>query len=48
MANLVIHTLNARFDARIKPLGVAEILDLTRPPTQLVKRASSVVQHLPH
>jgi phospholipase/lecithinase/hemolysin len=48
MANLVIHTLNSRSDARIKPLGVAEILDLARPPTQLVKRDSSVVQHLPH
>jgi phospholipase/lecithinase/hemolysin len=48
MANLVIHTLNARFDARIEPLGAAEILDLTRPPTQIVKRDSPVFQPQPH
>ncbi len=44
MANLVIHTLNVRLDARIKPLGVAEILDLARPPAQIVTRGSPVLQ----
>jgi hypothetical protein len=43
MASMVIHTLNVRFDARIKPLGVAEILDLNRPPTQIVTRSYPVL-----
>ena len=48
MANLVIHTLNARFDARIKALGVAEILDLSRPTTRIVRRDKPVLPSRPH
>jgi lysophospholipase L1-like esterase len=48
MANLVIHTLNSRLNARIKPLSVAEILDLTRTTTQVVTRDSSVFPSRPH
>jgi phospholipase/lecithinase/hemolysin len=48
MANLVIHTLNSRFDARIKPVSVAETLDLTRPTTQVVTRDSPVLPPRPH
>jgi phospholipase/lecithinase/hemolysin len=47
MANLVINTLNSRFQTRIKPLGLAEIDVLTRPPSQFVKRDPSVERHLP-
>jgi phospholipase/lecithinase/hemolysin len=47
MANLVINTLNSRFQTRIKPLDLAEIDLLTRPPSQFVKRDPSVVRHLP-
>jgi hypothetical protein len=42
MANLVIQTLNARFGAQIKPLSVAEVLDLTKPPMQIVRRDAPV------
>jgi hypothetical protein len=38
MADLVIHTLNARLDARIAPLRAAEVFDLARPQVQLAKQ----------
>jgi hypothetical protein len=40
MANLVIHTLNARLDARIEPLSARDLLDLTEPPPPVVVRGS--------
>jgi phospholipase/lecithinase/hemolysin len=40
MANLVIHTLNARLDARIEPLTPRNLLDLAEPPPPVVVRGS--------
>ena len=42
MANLVIHTLNARFDARIEPLGAAHPCAAASP----IRRASSIAERI--
>jgi hypothetical protein len=43
MANLVIHTLNARMGARVEPIGTSEILDMIRAPAKLVRRDSAAL-----